>query len=255
MLPILAVATVSACLSLEFEEPAAGQAPNPDNLNILFIGNSLTTTNLLPSMVEALIDSAGLGPIEVRTTAASNYGLGDHWFDGDATDEIELGGWDYVVIQQGPSATEGRPSLLEYSGRFGEVIRTSGAVPALYMVWPSSARAMDWDGVKESYQMAATEAQGIFLPAGEAWRVAWESDSTLQFYGTDGFHPTILGTYLAALVIVEQLSGASPIGLPARFHLGSDGPVVAITPEKADSLQVFAQEANARERQSPLARD
>ena len=92
------------------------------------------------------------------------------------------GGWDFVIMQQGPSATEGRPSLLEYSKRFGEMIRESGAEPALYMVWPAEDRPFDWDGVRDSYAMAADSAMGLFMPAGEGWRVAWESDSTLPFY-------------------------------------------------------------------------
>jgi hypothetical protein len=243
-LPLLLLAAIPAC-DLDFEQPAAGEPLDPDRLNILFVGNSLTSTNLLPEMVEALLDSAGAGPVEVRAEAISDFGLRDHWFAGDVRTSVEAGGWDFVVLQQGPSATTGRPSLLEYSERFGLLIRANGATPALYMVWPSIDQQSDWDGVRESYRLAADTAVGIFLPSGDAWRVAWETDSTWQFYSSDGFHPTILGTYLAALVIVERLAGVSPIGLPARFELES-GPIVSVTPTRADSLQVFAREANVR---------
>jgi len=56
------------------------------------------------------------------------------------------------------------------------------------------------------------------LPAGEAWRAAWRRDSTLALYGPDAFHPSILGTYVAALVIYGGLTGRSPLGLPARLQ-------------------------------------
>jgi hypothetical protein len=61
------------------------------------------------------------------------------------------------------------------------------------MVWPSSARDFDWDGVRDSYRMAADRAGGIFLPAGEAWREAWERDASLLLYGVDGFTPARSG--------------------------------------------------------------
>ena len=54
-------------------------------------------------------------------------------------------------MQQGPSATEGRPSLLEYAEFFADEIRAVGAEPALYMVWPSQARSFDFEGVSDSY--------------------------------------------------------------------------------------------------------
>ncbi len=235
-----------ACLDSANTLGTAGLDPNA--INVLFVGNSLTATNNLPGMVEALIDSTGPTPADARAVAFANFGLEDHWLDGEALRSIERGGWDYVVLQQGPSATEGRPSLLEYSKRFGDVIRASGAQPALYMVWPSQVRSFDWDGVRDSYAMAADSAEGLFLPAGDAWRVAWERDSTLEFYSNDGFHPNIRGTYVAALVIVQRLTGRTPVGMPTRFSL-EDGPVVAIDPDIALAMQEAAREANERSEQ------
>jgi len=245
---LLVLAAIPACVGLDFDEGGGSLGLDPNSLNILFIGNSLTFTNDLPNMVGALIDSAGHGPVDVRWETNANFGLEDHWFGGEVRPLILAGGWDFVIMQQGPSATEGRPSLLEYAKRFGEIIREGGAEPALYMVWPADDRPFDWDGVRDSYSMAADSALGLFLPAGEGWRVAWESDSTLPFYSADGFHPTVLGTYLAALVIFEQLTGETPVGLPNEFRLAS-GPLVIITPARAVVLQNAAHEVNRRESQ------
>ena len=55
-------------------------------------------------------------------------------------------------------------------------------------------------------------------------------------YGPDDFHPSVEGSYLAALVIYAQLSGRSPVGLPARFALPT-GAVLEIPPESAALLQ------------------
>jgi hypothetical protein len=81
------------------------------------------------------------------------------------------------------------------------------------MVWPSSSRRKDFDGVSESYTRAAALIDGVLFPMGEAWRAAWRRDPTLALFGPDGFHPSRLGSSLAALVIFNQLTGRLP---PAR---------------------------------------
>jgi hypothetical protein len=111
------------------------------------------------------------------------------------------------------------------------------------MVWPSEARFFDFDGVSESYTMAAEQVGGLLYPVGEAWRLAWERDATLMLYGPDGFHPSEAGTYLAALVMFQQLTGLSPIGLPPDVVTPS-GVVLGLSAETAAILQEAAAEAN-----------
>jgi hypothetical protein len=213
-------------------------------LRVLFIGNSLSATNDLPGIVHALIDSAGGAEAEsvtISTVAYPNFGLEDHWSTGEARRAISRGNWDLVVLQQGPSATEGRPSLLEYSERFAGEIRAHGARAALYMVWPARVRSFDFDGVSESYRMAADRVGGMLLPVGDAWRIAWASDSSLPLYGPDGFHPSPMGSYLAGLVMYGQFTGGSPVGLPSGVTTLSGD--VRIDPETAAILQAAAAEA------------
>jgi hypothetical protein len=194
-LAVLCVASLSA-------------APAP--LKVLFIGNSLTAANDVPALVESLAKANGQR-LAARTVAYPNYSLEDHWQHGDARRAIAEGGWSFVVLQQGPSALpESRVLLVEYTRRFAEETRRVNARVALYMVWPASNRPFDFDGVKLSYETAARETGGIFLPAGEAWRLAWRRDPNLAFYGADGFHPTPLGSYLSALVIYQGLTGSAP---------------------------------------------
>ncbi len=201
-----------------------GSAPAP--LRLLFIGNSLTVTNDVPAMVEALARANG-ERIITRTVAFPNYSLEDHWNQGDARRAIAEGGWSCVVLQQGPSALpESRMLLVDYARRFAEEARRVHARTALFMVWPESSRARDFDGVKLSYQTAAHEAGGIFLPAGEAWRVAWRRDATLVFYGPDGFHPTQLGSYLSALVIYQGLTGKPSVRSARSLVPEADAPVL-----------------------------
>jgi len=220
--------------------------PSPGDLGVLFIGNSLTFWNDMPLALERLLESAEVGPIHVQSVAFPNFGLQDHWVEGTARSAIALGGWDVVVMQQGPSATEGRPSLLDYSQRFAGEIEGIGGRPALYMVWPESARSFDFDGVSDSYRTAAELVDGLLFPAGEAWRSAWALDETVRLYGPDGFHPSVAGSLLAVLVMYQQLANRDPRELSAdRF--ASDGISAAL----AEILMNAAAEANERFQRSP----
>lgn len=231
VLPSLAVAALCVC--------GSGQAPShdaPARTRVLFIGNSLTTANDLPGLVEKLSAAGGGQPIACRAVAFPGYSLEDHWNRGDAQRVIAEGGWSIVVLQQGPSALpESRVLLRDYTRRFDGEAKRVGARTALYMVWPAAIRRRDFDGVKGSYEAAAREVGGLFLPVGDAWRAAWQRDGSLALYGGDGFHPTPLASYLGALVIYQRLSGRSPIGLPA----------MGTTPANAVLLQNVAAEVNA----------
>jgi hypothetical protein len=179
-------------------------------LRVLFIGNSLTATNDVPALVEAIAKANG-EQIVTGTIAYPNFSLEDHWQKGDAKRAIAEGGWSFVVLQQGPSALpESRILLGDFAKRFAKEAKRVNAKTALFMVWPAANRAGDFDHVKLSYGTAAREAGAVFLPAGQAWRLAWERDPTLVFYGPDGYHPSPLGSYLSALVIYQGLTGKSP---------------------------------------------
>jgi hypothetical protein len=182
-------------------------------LRILFIGNSLTYVNDLPAMVCGLARSAGR-QARCESVAKPDYSLEDHWNEREARAAIARG-WDVVILQQGPSALpESRRLLIDYAKRFDGEIRKTGARTALYMVWPSQARRGDFPGVSQSYAAAAKEVNGLLLPVGDAWRAAWAVDARLPLYGADGLHPSVSGTYLAALVIYAQLFGEPAPAVP-----------------------------------------
>ncbi|HSG00735.1 MAG TPA: hypothetical protein VLA20_06370, partial [Vicinamibacterales bacterium] len=184
----------------------------------------------------------------------NNFSLEDHWRQGDARDAIARGGWTTVVLQQGPSAlAESLELLVEYTRRFDEQIRRVGATTALYMVWPARARRGDFPAVSASYAEAARRVGGLLLPAGDAWRAAWRLDPTLPLYGPDGFHPSPLGSYLAALVIYASLTGESPIGLPAAAIAGEPGePATPLDAAVVDLIQRAASSVVTRGTATPL---
>ncbi|HSM09111.1 MAG TPA: hypothetical protein VLA33_08860 [Gemmatimonadota bacterium] len=245
-----ATASLLAAIAFALPGPAFGQSetrfepPGSDGeLRVLFLGNSLTYFNDLPGMLRELLRHEGIDAV-TAALAEPNFGLEDHWARQATHDRIEEG-WDVVVMQQGPSATEGRPSLIEFAERFAGPIREAGATPALYMVWPAEARSFDFQGVSDSYAAAADRIDGLLFPAGEAWLDAWELDEGIALYGGDRFHPSALGSYLAALVIYEQLSGED-----ARELASSAPGPSGVSADDLNTLRQAAHRANADHRRA-----
>jgi hypothetical protein len=198
-----------------------GPPPPADAVRVLFIGNSLTYVNNLPRTVADLAVSAGLKPCLCVEVAYPDYALEDHYYAGDAANELHTGGYAFVVMQQGPSALpESRTNLVQWATVFGQLIAEAGGKPVMYGVWPSQFRSFDFPNVRASYRAAADAIDALFAPAGEAWQRAWQQDPTLLLYASDGLHPTPMGTYLAALVIFQRVYGRSPVGIQDVARVG-----------------------------------
>lgn len=237
------VLCVASALGCGGRDPAA---PPSDRVRVLFIGNSLTMQNDLPLIVEAMAREAGEKPLEVEDASEGGTALSDHWFAGRAVALIRRGGWNVVVLQQGPSAVEAnRDSLRMFTQRFAAEIRRVGARPALYMVWPEQRHVFNYDRAVESYTLAAADVNGMLFPGGEAMRAARNRDETLPLLQSDGYHPSELGSYLVALSMFGLLYDRSPVGLPARLALRS-GHNVVVPDATALLLQAAAAEANEK---------
>jgi hypothetical protein len=212
---------------------------------VLFIGNSLTYTNDLPRTVADLAASGGV-TVRVASATGPDLALIDHLHGAtNALAQLRLGGWQYVLLQQGPSTLPvNQDSLTLWTRMFDPYIRAGGARPALLMVWPSSDRLAFFDDVRLSYQNAAKAVGGMFIPAGQARREAWSTDPSLAFFSGDGFHPSPLGTYAAALVIYERVTGNDARQLPPRAVVA--GQDLGLPDSTVRLLQNAAHAANER---------
>ncbi|WP_369992623.1 SGNH/GDSL hydrolase family protein [Winogradskyella sp.] len=173
--------------------------------NILFVGNSLTYTNNLPKLVEATAKAKDI-TIKTQTIALPNYALIDHWNEGKVQKEIQTKQYDYVIVQQGPSSQEfGKEILINYGKRFNAICKENNAQLCFFMVWPSLTYYKTFDGVIKNHREAAKLNDAILLPVGEAWKSYFDTSEQLDYYSTDGFHPSLRGSQKAAEIIVEHL--------------------------------------------------
>lgn len=179
--------------------------PNAD-YRILFIGNSLTSTNNLPRIVKELYAELGI-IISTRTIAPPGYGLEDHWNVGTIQLLINSNYYDYVIIQQGPSSQDyGRESLIEYGGRIADLCNNNDTKLAFLMVWPSVTNYYTFDGVITNYTDAATLSNAILIPVGRNWKYYIDQTGDYSYYGSDNFHPSVKGSEKAAQDIIQKLA-------------------------------------------------
>lgn len=219
--------------------PASPTAPTPPTpppsatLSVLFIGNSLTYYNDLPRTLSGIARSAG-DLIHTDMVAGPKLTLMDQFGEGsEAEAAIVRGGWDFVVLQQGPSSdSASRAMLVNVVQQFDVLIRSAGAQTALYMVWPSADHPGDFCATGAAYAAAAAAVDGLLLPAGVAWEYALQQSPAPKLYDPDGGHPAPLGTYLAAITIYEKLTGHDARELPSRAVVNGvvlDEPTTAVS--------------------------
>jgi hypothetical protein len=219
--------------------------PSAGARRVLFVGNSLTYFNDLPGTLATLVRADG-DDIVVASVTRPGYALIDHLVPPTASgalDSIRGARWDHVVLQQGPTSRDvDRDSLVLVARQLAPAIRASGGRPALYMVWPAVRDSANFDRVHESFRRAACAVDGELWPAGDAWRAVRRLDPSIALYGPDQFHPAPLGTYLAALVMYERLTGRDARRLATRAVV--DGKTLSVSLETVRVLQRAAHEAN-----------
>lgn len=227
----IVVLLLLAVLPLEGGKRRAVGHPSGEE-RLLFVGNSQTYFNGLPSTVCALARRTNK-TVTCTQVAFPDYALSDHLEQGDAVAQIGTSRFTTVILQQGPSALESsRVELLASAHAFNDIIRAAGAKPAFYAVWPSRDRPGDFARSAESYRLAAEATGGLLFPVGATWAKVLERDPAMPLYNPDGLHASRAGSYLAALVIYRVLYN----DLPASFADAATAQDLGITAAQLRTL-------------------
>ncbi|MCA0334617.1 MAG: SGNH/GDSL hydrolase family protein [Bacteroidetes bacterium] len=188
-------------------QQASGQTNTPEKIKILFVGNSLTEYNDLPTKV-ARMGSPDGRKIEVQSLTYANYSLDEHLSNNKLQLLISNGKYDFVVIQQGPSTgNAGKAALIKDGKRISKMCNKAGSKLAFFMVWPSKNNFRLFDNVIQSYSEAAEQTNALLCPVGQVWKDYIDSKNDYSYYGDDGFHPSERGSEVAAKVIYNTLFG------------------------------------------------
>ena len=191
-------------------------------VKVLFIGNSYTFVNDLPSLVAKLAQAAGK-PTQLTVDSTTGGGLmfQNHWTNAATLTKIDAGGWTHVVLQgQSLEPVCAYVTFGTYAKKLGDRVKQAGATPVFFETWARKKGSADYKqwpcmgadptamqkGLREAYGKAAAATGGVMAPVGDAWEKVLGSDPTTALHSDDGSHPSMLGSYLAACVFHATLT-------------------------------------------------
>ena len=190
-----------------------------EGLGVLFIGNSYTFWNDLPAQVAELAPV----PIALERSLVGGAQLQLHW-ENEGRMAIERGGHDVVVLQGNSiEPLTDRDGFDTYADLLADAASASGAEVVFYLTWArradSDAYTAAWSGgspeamqdrLTAAYVAAAERNDARVAPVGEAFRLVLREHAEILLQVDDTSHPTPEGSYLAACVMVETITGAPP---------------------------------------------
>jgi hypothetical protein len=218
---VVVVAGIVAGFALYVGFVQAGLLPNPfgpvvqgdlelarsgrPGLRVLFVGNSLTYYNDMPDMVSRLADGdPDAKPLFAVSFTRPGGMLKEAAYDGKLERLLGDSRWDFVVIQEQSTLASSSPSTVGSKSvpaamRLHHLSGRAGARMIVYMTWP-------W-----RYEGDLADQLGVpAAPVGLAWAEARRRRPALNLLDDDGHHPNLAGSYLAACVFYELLTGRDP---------------------------------------------
>lgn len=187
----------------------------PIKIKVLFIGNSFTARNEVPSLIARMAESRGR-LLDHRLISAGGASLRMHWNKGEAQEEIRKGHYDYVVLQEQSTLPVKNPKRMHENIRlFDDVIGESGSKTALYLTWARQSAPETQDAITHAYSSIGVELGATIIPAGIAWQNFMQAHHLPVLHDKDQSHPSLAGSYLSACVFFAVLFGDTPVGLPS----------------------------------------
>ena len=196
------------------------------------MGNSFTGRNNLPLLVARLAAGRGVA-VEHRLISAGGASLRQHLNAGTALEAIADGGYDVVVLQEQSTLPGKNAARMHENVRdFHAAIEEAGARTALYMTWARKNAPEMQQAISTAYAGIAAELGATLVPVGMVWERFLRDHDQPVLHDSDGTHPALAGSYLAACVFMIALLQEDPVGLDAPVK-GLDADTAALLRQAA----------------------
>jgi PKD repeat protein len=214
-----------------------------NTLSVLFIGNSYTSYNNLPQLVQSLSTSAGK-TLNIDSSIPGGYLMSSHLNDATTFAKISQGNWDYVILQEQsqiptidfyrdndmyPAMTDLK-ALIEQYNPCAKIIT--------YMTWGRRYGGQQCDPsgtycspVFANFNQMQNSLTSAYLEISEQLNVqcapvgvVWQNilnNSTHVLHSGDNSHPNIDGSYVAACTIFSSIWKQGASGLSYTAGLSS----------------------------------
>ena len=218
-----------------------------ETAKVLFIGNSYTYVNDLPSMLSSIATSFG-DQVTYDSQTPGGTTFQGHTQNAATWNKINSQIWDFVVLQaqsQEPSFPDSQvnSSTIPYAMQLADSVYANNFCTEvmMYMTWgrkngdPQWAPISTFDGMNDrlrsAYLRMADSVQGSVSPVGSAWKYVRENYPSIELYNADESHPSVAGTYLAACTFYASIFRKTPVG--SSF-------ISSLSPADAANLQAAA---------------
>lgn len=200
------------------------------SVRALFIGNSYIYTNDLPTMLQTLASGCG-DTLDFAQSTPGGCTFARHLQNNISMSYIAQSGWDCVILQeqsQYPSFPIGQvqSQCFPYAHQLCDHIRTENpnANVMFFMTWGRKNGDADncalypplctYEGMDsllyERYMMMAEENSASVSPVGRVWHVIRQQYPEIELYSADESHPSVAGTYAAAVTFYTMIFRSSP---------------------------------------------
>ena len=206
---------------------------------VLFIGNSYTYFNNMPSITADIAESMGDSIVHDQSTPGG-FTFQGHSTNATTNSLIEEGDWDFVILQeqsQRPSFPifQVEQDVFPYATTLDEKINefNTCAETVFYMTWgrkngdsgncPVWPPVCTYEGMDSllnlRYKMMADMNDAIVSPVGAVWRYIRENYPDIELYNPDESHPSQKGSYAAALTHYTSMFRKDPTLVPYNYNL------------------------------------
>lgn len=196
--------TVSAMMNIIALTVIMGSQKLPTQ-NVLFLGNSHTTLNDIPSMVMNLIESDRTRR-RCNVTVRTGANLEQIAKSADVKTLIQNGKFSDVILQ-GASLSTSHKHVYSQEGAIGlaKLAKRHNSKVWLFAEWPRK-------GIKETpyilgiYKEISKQSGAAVIPVCQVWDNLLRSNPKMNLWAPDGNHASTLGSYAAAMAIALALT-------------------------------------------------
>ncbi len=194
---------------------AASAQCDVHDYRVLLLGNSHSSSNSLPTLVEKLLENDGFG-VEATVKASRRWNfLAARLDDGISQKVLESKQWTHVILQAQKYSTSGRYTYpTDAAQEWIRRVRAQNAVPILFPEWARYGNMEEGPRIHQLHLGIASREPACVAPVGIAWQLVQESNPEIRLHHADGNHSNRNGAHLTAYVLYQAISGNSANNLP-----------------------------------------
>jgi hypothetical protein len=219
ILPSLVAAALLLAGCLGGDDSGSVKGTDAD-VALLMMGNSHTSSNNLPGMLEAMVASARAGETVDAVEAPGWMFLDERYHHGPSLALLQGQDWSFVILQaQKYSSTGCCFYSTEEAKALVRIARQQNAVPIMFPEWPR----LGVDETMRIYDLHVSIAQAepaCVAPIGQAWDLSLQRHPEIVLHASDGNHSAPAGAFLTALVLFATVTGVSPLDAPVLGGFG-----------------------------------